>query len=217
MNEQPALSNWLLGQPLVLLAIGGLLLAGLGWRLEQRNRRIGDFLRHAGYVGLALAGMLIVIDAARQAGRSDAQLEMLNTTRAEISGSETVIPLGPDEHYDVIAVINGKEVEMLIDTGATYTTVDQTTARRLDLTPDTAALPSQVITANGTVEARFGRAEKFNLGSIEAANLQVAIMPDTGNRQGVIGMNLLNQLASWRVEDRKLYLQPKSAAGSGGQ
>lgn len=210
MSAQPPLHEWLIGQPLVLLALGGLLSAGLGWKLEASGSRLGDRLRSAGYMAIGLAAMLIVVDSARKAESSDVALQLVDRTRAEVVGGETVIPLGADGHFRVVATINGKELPVLIDTGATYTSMEEAAAKRLEISTNPKRPPVELGTANGTKSARFGLADEIRLGSITARNLDVAITPDTNSPVAVIGMDLLSRLEGWRVENGKLVLAPKT-------
>lgn len=206
-NEVP-LGEWLTGQPLVLLALTGLLAAALGWRLEASGSRLGDRLRTAGYLAIGLAGMLIVVDAARKADRSDAALELVGRRQAEVVGSETVIPLGPDGHFRAVAKVNGQDLSVMIDTGATYTSIEEATARKLNIAPDNNRPPTELGTANGTISARFGSADELRLGAISARKVTVLIIPDTNSPVAVIGMDLLSRLEGWRVENGKLILSP---------
>jgi len=208
MTTQASLADYLLSQPLILVVVIALLLAALGWRLELSHPRLGSILRTAGYLGMLAAGSLIVIDSARKAKSSDVALELVGRTRAEVVGSETVIPLGADGHFRVVATINGKELPVLIDTGATYTSMEEAAAKRLEIGNNPQRLPVELGTANGTISARFGLADEIRLGSIEARNVDVAITPDTNSPVAVIGMDLLSRLEGWRVENGKLILSP---------
>ncbi len=210
MKGEPPLHEWLLGQPLVLLALAALVMAALGWRLEARQSRLGDHLRTLGFGALGLAVALIVIDAARSTRGSDFAMQLTPASEVQVVGQETVIPLGPDGHYRAIARINGHDIAVMIDTGATFTSLEESQAAQLGLAPNPGRLPSQMETANGTVFARFGLAQDFQLGSIKARNLDVAIMPDTNSTLAVVGMNLLSQLSTWRVENDRLVLSPKA-------
>lgn len=208
MKAQPSLGEWLIGQPLVLLALTGLLLAGLGWRFEVKGSRLGNRLRSAGYFTMGLAAMLIVVDTARKTEDSDAALELAERTEAQVVGGETVIPLGPDGHFRAVAKLNGQDLPVLIDTGATYTSIEEADARRLNIAADPSRLPTQLGTANGTILARFGLAGELRLGGISARQMSVAITPDTDSPVAVVGMDLLSQLDGWRVENGKLILRP---------
>lgn len=208
MSAQVSLVDYLLGQPLIPVALTALLLAALGWRLELSHHRLGSMFRTAGYLGMLTAVSLIVIDVARRAERSDVALELVGRTRAEVVGGETVIPLGADGHFRVVATINGKELPVLIDTGATYTSMEEAAAKRLEIGNNPKRLPVELGTANGTISARFGLADEIRLGSIEARNVDIAITPDTNSAVAVIGMDLLSRLEGWRVENGKLILSP---------
>lgn len=208
MTTQASLADYLLSQPLILIVVIALLLAALGWRLELSHHRLGSILRTVGYLGMLAAGSLIVIDSARKAKSSDVALELVGRTRAEVVGGETVIPLGADGHFRVVATINGKELPVLIDTGATYTSMEEAAAKRLEIGNNPQRLPAELGTANGTISARFGLADEIRLGSIEARNVDVAITPDTNSPVAVIGMDLLSRLEGWRVENGKLILSP---------
>ena len=56
-------------------------------------------------------------------------------------------------HYSVQAVINGRSVPMLIDTGATYVALSQATAQRLGIRRDGSSYTVRINTANGVVGA----------------------------------------------------------------
>ena len=205
---EPSLTAYLLGQPLVLAALAAMLAAAAGWQLEHRQPVLGERLRLAGYLGMLAAGALIVIDAARHAKDSDAALTLVGRTQARISGAETVIPLGADGHYHAVLSVNGHEVPAMIDTGATFTSFEQATADRLGLTRNAERLPTELSTANGVIMAHFGVARELRLGSITVTDAEIAVTPDTLSSQSVVGMNLLSQLASWRVENGELHLVP---------
>lgn len=208
MTNDVPLGEWLIGQPLVLLALAGLLAAGLGWKLEASGSRLGDRLRTAGYVAIALATMLIVVDAARNAEQSDVALELVGRTQAEVVGGETVIPLGADGHFRAVAQINGQDLSVMIDTGATYTSIEEAAARKLKIAPDNSRPPTELGTANGTISARFGMADELRMGAISARKVTVLIIPDTNSPVAVIGMDLLSRMEGWRVENGKLILSP---------
>lgn len=208
MTDQGSIFAYLISQPLVALALAGLVLAGSGWRLERQGARLGGHLLSAGYLALGVSALLIVIDVTRRTKDSDFALELVDRTEARIVGQETVIPLGPDGHYRAMAEINGHPVSMLIDTGASFTTLEAATARPLDLRPSQSRLPADLATANGVIQARFALADQVKLGSINVQGLELAVTPDTESPQAVIGMDLLSRLQSWRVENGNLHLIP---------
>lgn len=197
-------------EPLLIIAILALLAAAAGWMIERDRPALARALRNTGYLGMLAAGLLLVGQLAYKAERSDADL-MLNARPAlTVQGRETVIPMASDGHFWVEAQINGKPQELLVDTGATVTGLSREAARAAGIAPDAGAPPYEMETANGTIWVTQCTAATLEFGSITVRNLEVAVPRDLDDDTNVIGMNLLSQLASWRVEGERLILVPKS-------
>lgn len=204
------LGAFLFAQPLLAVAVLAILLAAAGWIMERSHPRAGQVLRIGGYVGMVAALLLVTIEAAWRASRSDARLLLGASGTVTVVGSDTIIPLDPSGHYWVKAELNGKPAEFLIDTGATYTTLSAPTARMAGITADAGRLPVQLNTANGPIVARFGKARELSFGTIAAREMDVLIGPDAAGDTNVIGMDLLSRLKGWRVEDARLVLVPRA-------
>ena len=201
---------FLFAQPLLAVAVLAILLAAAGWIMERSHPRAAHLLRIGGYIGMVAALLLVTVEAAWRASRSDARLLLGTSGKVTVVGSDTVVPLDPSGHYWVKADLNGKPVDFLIDTGATYTTVSARTARNAGITADGSRLPVQLNTANGTIVARFGKARDLTFGTIVARDLDVIIGPEAAGDTNVIGMNLLSGLKGWRVDANRLVLVPET-------
>jgi aspartyl protease family protein len=197
-------------QMLLMVAIAAVLAAAAGWMIEKDRPSLGQGLRRSGYLGMLAAGLLLVGQLAQQAERSDAALLLGSRPKLIVEGGETVVPMASDGHYWVDAMVNGSEVRMLIDTGATMTGLSQDAAEAAGIKPDPQQMPLEMTTANGMMIATVGRAGELSFGSITARNLEVAVPRDLDDDTNLIGMNLLSQLESWRVERDRLILVPKS-------
>ena len=112
-------------------------------------------------------------------------------------GGTVRIPMSADGHFWIEATVNGEPVEFLVDTGATYTTIDRDTATRAALSMQRGR-SAMVQTANGTVRVDIGRAETLAIGPIVERDLvvQVSDIEDVN----VLGMNFLSTLDNWSVE-----------------
>jgi aspartyl protease family protein len=196
-------------EPLLIIAILAVLAAAAGWMVERDRPALARALRNSGYLGMLAAGLLLVGQLAYSAEHSDADLLLHARPKMAVEGKETVIPMASDGHFWVEAQVNGKRQEFLIDTGATVTGLSRSTAARAGIAPDPGKLAYEVNTANGTIWVNMGTAASTEFGSIKARNLEVAIPRDLDDDTNVIGMNLLSQLASWRVEGERLILVPK--------
>lgn len=203
------LARFLFDQPLLALTIGAILLAVGAGMFAATRPRLGQAMRNTAYFGLVAVLLLTVAQLAGHNSRSEAALWLDRTRPAEIVGKETVIALRADGHFWVEAQLNGTPVEFLVDTGATYTGVSRRVAEHVGLQPDENDAGVILETANGPIVARMAEADSLRFGGIEANALPVAIGPDGEVDTNVIGMNLLSQLASWRVEGNRLILVPK--------
>lgn len=124
-----------------------------------------------------------------------------------VHGGVVTIGKAADGHFWAIATIDGVERRMLIDSGATTTSLSEATARAAKLDLEQTPFASSVETANGTVIARVSSIKRLTLGAIEAKDLRVIVAPEFGQTD-VLGMNFLSRLKSWRVEGDKLVLEP---------
>jgi aspartyl protease family protein len=119
---------------------------------------------------------------------------------------ELRIRKGADGHFSLDAKINGEDVEFLVDSGATITTVSGDTAKRVGLEPQ-GLLPVVVQTANGAARSWRSRAETLAVGPIRRENFAMHIA-GPGGETNLLGMNFLSTLSAWRVEGEWLILQP---------
>ena len=117
-------------------------------------------------------------------------------------------PMSPDGHYWIKALVNGTPARFLIDTGASITALSVATAKRGAVELDTLRPPVLVNTANGVVEAQRAIISELNFEGFSMVQLPVVVAPDFGDTN-VIGMNLLNKLKGWRVEDTVMILEPR--------
>lgn len=196
-------------EPLLVITILAVLLAAAGWMIEGDRPALARALRGSGYLGMLAAGLLLVGQLAYSAEKSDAALLLGARPKLTVSGSETIVPIASDGHFWVEAKVNGQPQEFLIDTGATVTGLSQGAARKAGIVPDSGKPAYEVNTANGTIWVSSATAASLEFGSIKASNLQVAVPRDLDDKTNVIGMNLLSQLASWRVEGKNLILSPR--------
>lgn len=132
----------------------------------------------------------------------------ISEPQAKAAGAALTIPMGADGHYWVDASVSGRSVRFLIDSGASITGVSTGTAQALGLPPDPMGGKVELTTANGTVTAERSVIAAMNVGSIQAADLPVVIAPAFGE-VNVLGMNFLNKLKGWRVEDGSMILEPR--------
>lgn len=126
-------------------------------------------------------------------------------TRFRLAGETISIVRGPDGHYHWPGTINGRQVEFLIDTGATGTAISTTLAEDLGL-PSLGTVRSS--TANGQVSGTLVSADIRLRGGIDAERLRIVALPGLGDRP-LLGMDVLGRL-NWRQEQGVLKIEPRA-------
>lgn len=196
-------------QQLALYAVGAALLLILLFRIPF----IGRLLRFAFTLAILAFCIFLLIQQAPYQPVLAGFADRLGLDSQEVSGGEVRIRMAPDGHFWARARLNGVERRLLIDSGATITAISAETAAAAGIDGDAGLVPVVLKTANGLARARTGTIERLQVGNITASDLKIVIAPGLGN-SGVLGMNFLSRLQSWRVEGRTLILVPKQLAPS---
>ena len=138
------------------------------------------WLKH-GTVWLLLAlGVFMAVQAWQARSRA---------TQFTLQGQTIEIRRAPDGHYHWPGRINGREVEFLVDTGATGTAIPQSLARELGL-PVQGQVQSR--TANGVATGDVVVGDLALDGGVSAARLRMVALP--GLSSPLLGMDVLGRL-----------------------
>lgn len=109
-------------------------------------------------------------------------------------------------HYSGAFRMNGRQIQGLIDTGATYVAVNESTARRLGFSAPDFDYRYSVSTANGQTKAAFVKLDRIEIGSIKVRDVDAMVLKDEALTSTLVGMSFLKKLASYGVEDGSLNL-----------
>jgi len=204
-----ALTQFLIAQPLLALAILAIFLCVFGGMLRPSLPAVGGLFRGIGNLGLVAALLLTVAQAARLTTGADIAFPQIGLPKQTVEGSETRVPMAPDGHFWINARLNGVEGRFLVDTGATITALSPAMAQAAGVDPMPVRQGVAMKTANGTIVAELALIDELRFGNVVARDLDAVIAPGMGDAN-VLGMNLLSRLASWRVEGRTLILVPNN-------
>ncbi|NBB65696.1 TIGR02281 family clan AA aspartic protease [Pseudomonas sp. ODNR1LW] len=126
---------------------------------------------------------------------------------APATGTTTQVVKGPDGHYWAQAKIDGKAVQVLVDTGASVVALTRADARRLGVDPAPEAFTGKVQTASGLV-----RAAPIKLNTISVAGVRVddveALVVEEGLAYSLLGMSYLGRLSAFEATPTGLTLRP---------
>ncbi|WP_020182323.1 TIGR02281 family clan AA aspartic protease [Methylotenera sp. 1P/1] len=118
------------------------------------------------------------------------RIQQPNTLQALGHDHTVVLKRGLDGHYRAEALINGEQVDVLVDTGATGVAISQTVADKLQLKSLTAVRTN---TANGTTVGYMVRLSSVKLGGVEANNVSAMIAPGLEG-DVLLGMSFLARM-----------------------
>lgn len=110
-------------------------------------------------------------------------------------------------HFYADVTLNGKSIKMLVDSGATTTSLSAQTAADAQIEVSTIGFPVIVETANGSAEVRRARVAQLTVGPIERADWPVLVGENLGEIN-LLGMDFLSSLKGWRVEGDEMLLNP---------
>ena len=138
--------------------------------------------------------------------RAAAVLAVLAAAGPVLAASET-LKLAPNGHFMTRAEINGRDVEVMVDTGATAVALSFEDAKHAGLRPYSLDFIVPVSTANGTVHAARVTIRRIAIGSIRVKDVEGMVLPEGALRGSLLGMSFLGRLQSFAVEDGELLLR----------
>ncbi|MFN5127368.1 MAG: TIGR02281 family clan AA aspartic protease [Sphingomonadaceae bacterium] len=131
--------------------------------------------------------------------------DISGTAGQNISGEAIELRRQDDGHYWLTVDINSKPVRFMVDSGATTTAINATTAKEAGVEAD--GYPIILSTENGRIAAKRGVVRSLSVGPHSIENHPVVVSERFGD-VNVLGMNFLNSMQSWRVEGNMMVLQP---------
>lgn len=122
------------------------------------------------------------------------------------AGRKVVVAADERGHFSSTFKLNGRQVDGMIDTGATLVAVNTSTARRIGLSLNPSDFSREVSTANGTIKAAVVMIDRLQIGSITVNDVQAIVLDDKALRTNLIGMSFLNRLGKYQAENGTLRL-----------
>ena len=108
-----------------------------------------------------------------------------------MSGRVARIKMDSRGHFVTKARMNGRRIEVLVDTGATSVAIDERTARRLGIRLTNSDYKYDVSTANGRVKAASAVIKKVQIGRVTVRDVRAAVLQGDGLDGTLLGMSFL--------------------------
>ena len=104
------------------------------------------------------------------------------------------------------AIIDGRTVQVMVDTGATTVALTDRTARRLGIYPSPAAYTERLATANGVIMAARVTLDEVRLGNVVLRDVTAVIVPGNALPVDLLGMSFLGRLSKFEIASGQLVL-----------
>lgn len=129
--------------------------------------------------------------------------------RASVTAEgEVVLHRSVDGHFHVAARANGGDIQMMVDTGATRTSLKSSDARRAGIDMTTLDYIVPVSTANGQALMARATIEQLSFGGVTLRDLGVLVAPEGALDVSLLGNNALNRFSSMSISGDRLVLTP---------
>jgi aspartyl protease family protein len=113
----------------------------------------------------------------------------------------------PDGHFIARAAVNGTDLPMLVDTGASTVVLKPADAQKLGIDTDKLRYTVAVQTANGTTYAAAVRLKTLVVGPITVTDVDALVSKPGTLKDSLLGMTFLNRLRSYEFAGDLLTLR----------
>lgn len=127
--------------------------------------------------------------------------------RAASRGKAVEVARGKAGDFQISAKVNGANVAMVLDTGASAVVLTHEAAKAAGLPLDFIKYNVNVDTANGRAQAASVTLDRITVGGIVERSVPALIAPPGQLKTSLLGMSFLNRLESWEVRGGKLSMR----------
>ncbi len=182
---------------LLLVLVGSSAVLHRGMKLTSVFRNI--------LIWLAIAATLVLGYSYRYefSGASDRIQAELFPRDGVTRGDSISFAASQNNHFIVAALVDGIEVEFLVDTGASDIVLSPRDAVRVGFDPDRLDYTREYATANGTVLAAPVRLRSIEIGPILLQDMPASVN-DADMARSLLGVRFLDELSSYEVSQGRL-------------
>lgn len=200
----------LTGQQIAGLITGGIILIFVGAGLFTRRQRFGTIVTNLAAWTAIVAVLLVGYTyreelrgvASRVIGELVPSAAVIDSTNGTASFARR-----PDGHFEVGANVNGTDMPLMFDTGASAVVLSYEDAKRVGIDVASLRFTLQVSTANGTGYAARTTLDRIEVGGIVRSRVR-AFVAEQGALQGsLLGMTFLETLSHYGVTNNRLELR----------
>jgi aspartyl protease family protein len=125
---------------------------------------------------------------------------------ADAFAGSAEIDRGADGHWRTEARVNGRKIEVLVDTGATVVALTRDDAEAAGIDVRKLRFDARVRTASGTTRAADVTLEQVHIGNVRLRDVE-AVVVERGLPVSLLGMSFLSRLEQFHVRGQTLRLR----------
>lgn len=110
-------------------------------------------------------------------------------------------------HFQADARVDGRDIEFMVDTGASVIALTEKDAARIGIRPFPSDYTTNVSTANGPAKAAPARIASIDIGGVVVRDVEALVMPDKVLSQNLLGMAFLSRLKRFEYSNGRLVLE----------
>lgn len=125
---------------------------------------------------------------------------------AQASAGSAAIERGDDGHWRTEGRVNGRKIELLVDTGATLVALTPDDAEAAGIDVRKLRFDARVRTASGSARAAEVTVERIQIGNVRVRDVR-AMVVERGLPVSLLGMSFLSRLDQFDVRGQTLRLR----------
>lgn len=125
----------------------------------------------------------------------------------QLAGSVVELKAGRNGHFNAEAEVNGRSIDVMVDTGATMIALTYEDAERAGLFLKSSDFTQAVTTANGVARVAPVTLDRVSIGDITVRNVPAAVAERGRLKTSLLGMTFLSCLSRFDMRSGILVLQ----------
>jgi aspartyl protease family protein len=142
----------------------------------------------------------------KEAPAPEARAAVIQPAPAPSYARSVTLQKGANGHFATEAIIDGRRLDFLVDTGASVIALRARDAARLGIHPVPRDFTTNVSTANGTLKAAPVDLNRVEVGGLTVHNVAALVLPDEALGQNLLGMSFLSKV-KWEHRNGRLILE----------
>ena len=184
-----------------LFYLGLLGFALAGWAMAESRRGMGIFLKRLLVWAFLFLGVIGAYGLWEDIRNDVAPRQLVLEGGARIEAPRAV-----DGHYYLTVEVNGREVDFVVDTGATDIVLTREDAERLGIDTGSLSYRGLAGTANGMVRTARVSLDSVRLGGVTDRNVR-AVVNEGEMDKSLLGMRYLQRFDRLEISDGTLVLE----------